>query len=116
MTSPATLLNALIIAAHNGSPTAFCEKHGVKRQSVSNIINGTGNTGLSFSTLGKYAKADGYTIGTVLHPHTGDMVADALAHVRAAAREARHVLEYQEELTQEQHEQLALLDEIIETL
>ena len=116
MTSTATLLSQLITIAHDGSPAAFCKRHGVQqRQSVSNILNGTGNSRLSFKKLEKYAKADGYTIGTVLHPHSGNHVADALAHVRAAAVEAK-LLEYQKDLTQEQREQLALLDEIIKTL
>ena len=116
MTPPATLLNALIIAAHYGNAAAFCRKHVVKPQSISSILNGTGNTGLSFKMLGKWAKADGYTVGTVLHTYTGDMVADALAHVRAAAIEARHILEYQDELTEEPHQQIALLDKIIDAL
>ena len=116
MLTPATLLNALITIGHGGSAAAFCRKHDVKPQSISSILNGNGNTGLSFKQLDKWANKDRYTIGTLLHPHTGDMVADAMAHVRAAAIEARHVLEYQDELTEEQREQIALLDKIIDAL
>ena len=116
MNNPATLLNALIIAAHDGNAAAFCRKHDVKPQSISSILNGNGNTGLSFKMLGKWAKADGYTVGTILHQYTGDMVADALAHVRAAAIEARHILEYQEPMTKRLGEQIAFLDAIIDTL
>lgn len=116
MTPPASLLNALITIAHNGNAAAFCRKHVVKPQSISSILNGNGNTGLSFQQLEKWATREGYTIGTLLHPHTGEMVADALAHVRAAAAEARHILECQEELTEAQREQIALLDKIIDAL
>jgi len=115
MTLPATLLQALIAIAHNGNAAAFCRKHNVKPQSISSILNGKGNTGLSFKQLEKWANRDCYTIGTLLHPHTGEMVADALAHVKAAAIEARHILEYQDE-TPEKREQIALLDEIINAL
>lgn len=116
MNIPATLLNALIITAHDGSNTAFCQKHGVKKQTISSITNGTGNSGLSFAKLEQWANADGYTVGTVLHKHTGDLVTDALAHVRAAALEARHIIEWQEDLTPEMREQLAFLDNILDSL
>ena len=115
MTPPASLLNALITIAHNGNAAAFCRKHVVKPQSISSILNGNGNTGLSFKQLEKWANKDGYTIGTLLHPHTGDIVADAMAHVRAAAIEARHILEYQEPMTKRRGEQVAFLDAIIDT-
>lgn len=116
MNSPATLLNALIITAYDGNAAAFCREHNVKPQSVSSILNGNGNTGLSFKQLEKWANAEGYTIGTVLHPHTGDLVADALAHVRAAAVEARYAIEWQDEITPEMRETLAFLDKILGTL
>ena len=118
MLSPATLLAQLITLAHSGNAAAadFCRKHVVKPQSISSILNGNGNTGLSFKQLEKWANKEGYTIGTLLHPYTGDMVADAMAHAKAAAIEARHVLEYQDELTEEQREQIALLDKIIDSI
>ena len=114
MTLPATLLQALIAIAHNGNAAAFCRKHNVKPQSISSILNGKGNTGLSFRLLEKWANAEGYTVGMVLHPHTGDLAADALAHVRAAAVEARYTIEWQEDLTPEMREKLTLLCDLIE--
>ncbi len=116
MLTPATLLNTLIATAHDGNAAAFCRRHGVKPQSISSILNGNGNTSLSFRLLGKWANAEGYTVGMVLHPHTGDLVADALAHVRAAAIEARHIIYWQEEITPEMRDKLALLDDLIERI
>jgi transcriptional regulator with XRE-family HTH domain len=114
MLSPATLLNALIIAAHDGSNAAFCEKHGVKKQTISSLTNGTGNSKLSFAKLEQWANADGYTVGTILHKHTGDHITDALAFVRAAAMEARHILECQDDLTPEMRDQMDFLDKILD--
>jgi hypothetical protein len=116
MTTPATLLSALIIAAHDGNNAAFAAKHRLSPQYIGQVVNRRGQSTVSFARLNQLAEADGYTIGTVLQPYTGDMVADALAHVRAAAIEARRILEYQDELTPEQREQLALLDKIIDAL
>lgn len=116
MNTPATLLNALIIEAHDGSNASFCQKHGVKKQTISSITNGTGNSRLSFAKLEEWANKDGYTVGTVLHRHTGDTVADALAHVRAAALQARHVIEWQEDLTPEMRDQMDFLDNILDKL
>lgn len=116
MKQPATILSTLIIAAHDGSNAAFAAKHGLSPQYIGQVVNGRGKSTMSFARLDQLARKEGYAIGTVLHPHTGEMVADAMAHVRAAAVEARHVLEYQDELTEEQREQIALLDKIIDTL
>ena len=116
MTTTATLLNALIINAHEGNNAAFAAKHGISPQYVGQVVNGRGQSTMSFARLDQLAKADGYTIGTLLHQYTGDMIADALAHVKAATIEARHVLEYQEGLTEAQREQIALLDKIIDAL
>jgi len=69
---------------------------------------------MSYKRLDGYARKDGYALDIVLRPHTGDMVADALAHAKAAAVEARHILEYQETLTPEMERWLALLDALIE--
>jgi transcriptional regulator with XRE-family HTH domain len=114
MTSTTTLLNGLIAIIYDGNAAPFCRKHGVAPSTISNLRNGTGNSTLSFATMEKYANVDGYTIGTVLHRFTGDMVADALAHVRAAAIEARNILCRLDELTVEESEQLALLNKIID--
>lgn len=115
MKSTSTILNALIIAAHDASNASFCQKHGVAKQTISSLTNGTGNSRLSFAKLEGWANADGYTIGTVLHLHTGDPVADALAFVRAAAIEARHTLEYTD-ISPAISEKLGLLDDLIDRL
>ena len=115
MLSPATLLKTLIATAHDGTAAAFCRKHGIKRQSISGILN-CGNTSLSFRLLEKWANADGYTVGMVLHPHTGDLAADALAHVRAAALEARHAIFTELGMAPGMRDKLALLDDLIERI
>lgn len=116
MTIVPTLLDQLIIAAHGGSKGAFAAKHGLKPQYIGQVVNGRGQSTMSFARLNQLANSDGYAIGAVLHLHTCDMTTDALANVRAAAIEARHVLEYQKPLTKRRGEQISLLDAIIETL
>lgn len=98
------------------SQSEFSRRSGISHQEVNNLLNGTGNGGLSFARLEKIAKKHGYAIGVVLHPESGSLISNALQHAREAAIEARHVLEYLEAITPELSEKLALLDDFIDRL